>query len=142
MAKFSGKGIDNLINKLNRLGNEADEIAKEAIDAASPTLEQTFKQCISEVTNRVDPNGKPYSTGELSDSIEATPAVTNAYGNYAAVRPTGVDSKGMRNGEKMAYLEYGTSKQAPRPCIKKAVNRSKKKCMEQMQRVVEKRMNI
>jgi len=142
MAKFKANGVDDLIKKLNSLGRNADDVAKEAINAATPTLEHALKQSILEAANRIDAQGNPYSTGELAASIEATAAKTNAYGNFAAVRPTGVDRKGLRNGEKMAYLEYGTSKQEARPCIKKAINRSKKKCMDQMKGVIEKRVKL
>jgi len=72
--------------------------------------------------------------GELAESIEATDAKMNEYGCFAAVRPTGIDEKGVRNGEKMAYMEYGTSKQYPKPVLRKAIKKSEKACLEAMQK--------
>ena len=43
---------------------------------------------------------KGYATGALKNSIKATKATVNKQGCFAAVRPTGVDEKGVRNGEK------------------------------------------
>ena len=70
--------------------------------------------------------------------------MTKSGGFYAVVRPTGTDSKGVRNMEKAVYLEYGTSKQkgsgrkdrqSPRPWVDKALNDSEEPVLNKMQEV-------
>ncbi len=132
MARCELNGFDGLIEGLNNLAANTGEIAKKAINAATPTLKDALSQCIEESANR------GYATGELAQSIEATKAKQNAYGYFAAVRPVGEDRKGVRNGEKLAYLEYGTSRQAAHPVIARAINRAGEKCEKIMQDEVEK----
>lgn len=124
---FQTMGFDDLEKELDKVA-DADMIACKAIDAATPTLEKTLKNEIESVTTQ------EYSTGDLAKSIKATEAKVNGYGCFAAVKPTGTDSKGVRNGEKMAYMEYGTSKQEPKPVLRKAINKSEKECLDIMQR--------
>lgn len=124
---FQTMGFDDLEKELDKVA-DADMIACKAIDAATPTLEKTLKNEIKSVTTQ------EYSTGDLAKSIKATEAKVNEYGCFAAVKPTGTDSKGVRNGEKMAYMEYGTSKQEPKPVLRKVINKSEKECLDIMQR--------
>lgn len=124
---FQTMGFDDLEKELDKVA-DADMIACKAIDAATPTLEKTLKNEIKSVTTQ------EYSTGDLAKSIKATKAKVNRYGCFAAVKPTGTDSKGVRNGEKMAYMEYGTSKQEPKPVLRKVINKSEKECLDIMQR--------
>lgn len=124
---FQTMGFDDLEKELDKVA-DADMIACKAIDAATPTLEKTLKNEIKSVTTQ------EYSTGDLAKSIKATEAKVNRYGCFAAVKPTGTDSKGVRNGEKMAYMEYGTSKQEPKPVLRKVINKSEKECLDIMQR--------
>ena len=120
-------GFEDMEKELSKIA-DAERIACEAIDAASPVVEKTLKNEIKNVVT------EEYSTGELAESIEATDAEMNGYGCFAAVRPTGVDEKGVRNGEKMAYMEYGTSRQYPKPVLRKAIKKSEKACLEAMQK--------
>lgn len=131
MASFKMTGLDDLIGKLENLSANTDEIARDAIDAAKPTLREALSQCIEEAANR------GYATGELAGSIQATKTKQYAYGYYADVKPTGTDKKGVRNGEKLAYLEYGTSRQLAHPVMKRALDRAGKTCQEIMQEKVE-----
>lgn len=75
-------------------------------------------------------------TGDMYNSIKATKAGKSQNGGYyATVRPTGKDSKGVRNMEKMVYLEYGTSAQPATPVLTKAIKDSENAVMEKMQEV-------
>lgn len=120
-------GFEDMEKELSKIV-DAEMIACEALDAASPILKKTLKNEIKNVTT------EEYSTGELAESIKATDAKVNGYGCFAVVKPTGTDSKGIRNGEKMAYMEYGTSKQNPKPVLRKAIEKSEKACFEAMQK--------
>ena len=129
MANFSVTGMDALMKQLEQLG-DAEELAKKMVDAAVPELEESVKSGIKEAANR------GYATGELANSVKGTKAKTNNYGVMSAVRVTGTDKRGMRNGEKMAYLEYGTSRQTAHPVLQKAVNKVEKSCLQTMQEVM------
>jgi HK97 gp10 family phage protein len=122
-------GFDLLEDELKKY-DDPDDIAAKVVDTASPILVETVKEMIKTTTFSD-------SSGDLADSIQATGAKINGYGCFAAVRPTGRDRKGVRNGEKMAYREYGTSKQPAKPILKKAVRKSEKKCLEIMQKTFE-----
>lgn len=120
-------GFEDLEKQLAAMGNIADDTADEMIDSATPILKKELKKCIRQVTT------EEYSTGELEKSIIATKSKVNGYGHFAAVMPTGKDAKGVRNGEKMAYLEYGTSKQNAKPVLGKAIAKAEPECEKAMQ---------
>ena len=80
-------------------------------------------------------SAKHRDTGAMEESIKATGANINARGHYICVRPTGRDEKGVRNMEKMVYMEYGTSKQAATPVLSPAVRKAEDPVTEKMQEV-------
>lgn len=134
MARLDLRGLkelDDFMKGLSDLSSDIDNIAKDCINAASPTLANCLKNNIRAAANR------GYSTGELAQSIVPTEAKTNAYGNFAAVRPVGSDKNGMRNGEKLAYLEYGTSKQDAHPVMQKSIAQAEPQTKE----IIQKRFN-
>lgn len=115
MGKFDFEVSPELVKLLSRLGN-VDEYAPRMINGAMPILEANLKKEL----------GKHKRTGEMLYSVKKTRARKMKNGGYfATVRPTGVDRKGVRNMEKLAHAEYGTSKQAPTPILTKAINDSK-----------------
>lgn len=124
---FNMYGFEDLEKQLSAIEDIADDVADEMIDSATPILKEELKKCIRQVTT------EEYSTGKLAESIIATKSKVNGYGHFAAVMPTGKDSKGVRNGEKMAYLEFGTSKQNAKPILGKAIARAKPECEKTMQ---------
>lgn len=77
-------------------------------------------------------------SGEMIRSIKSTGVKKNRTGKYLVVRPTGKDSKGVRNMEKMAYLEYGTIYQAATPVITPAVKDSEKSIESKMDEIFDK----
>lgn len=115
MAKFEVEGIDSLMKELDEV--EVRKIAPLMLEEAIPILE---KSVVKEASKHSD-------TGEMVRSIKKTGAVRTKKGYYACVRPTGKDHKGVRNMEKMAYLEYGVGARQPAtptltPAIKKCRN--------------------
>jgi hypothetical protein len=73
----------------------------------------------------------------MLNSVKKTKAGKNKYGYFATVRPTGVDEKGVRNMEKLAHAEYGTSKQVPTPILTKSIKDSETSVLNKMQEVFE-----
>lgn len=57
---------------------------------------------------------------------------------FAVVKPNGTDKNGLRNAEKMGYLEYGVRShgQEPRPVRAAAVAQSENAVMQVMEEVI------
>lgn len=123
MAKFSVTGFDDIMSQLNSL--EREEIAPKMLKAGKPILERNVKAAASSHRR----------TGSMAGSVKSTGVKENASGHYLVVRPTGRDGKGVRNMEKMAYLEFGTSKQTATPVLTPAVQSSEGPVLEAMQKV-------
>lgn len=124
MAKFDFDIPDDFIKQLGKLA-DVDRIAPIMIDEAMPILEANLKKELV----------KHKRTGDMISSVKKTKAGKKNKGYFATVRPTGNDSKGVRNMEKLAHAEYGTSKQPPTPILTKAINDSKQPVLNKMQEV-------
>ncbi len=124
MARFEVEGIDDLMKDLDMLN--AERIAPMMLQEAAPILKDSVVKGAS----------RHKGTGAMVSSIKQTAALRNQRGYYTAVRPTGTDGKGVRNMEKMAYLEYGVSgRQAATPVLTQAVHAAEADVLEKMQEV-------
>lgn len=128
-------GLDELMQQLQSAG-KLDQIAPKMIDESTPILEESLKAAVQQETD------KGYATGELVSSIQKSKARMNQYGYFGVVRPRGKDKNGVRNMEKLAYLHYGTTKQAARPVVNKAVLKVKEKIIDKMQSVYERETGL
>ncbi|MDO4648077.1 MAG: HK97 gp10 family phage protein [Eubacteriales bacterium] len=126
MARLDYEGVDDLFKGLDAL--EVDEIAPKMLEAAAPILQD-------EIVAAATPH---YRKGSMLGSIKKTKVGKNKDGHYVTVRPTGKDSKGVRNMEKMAYLEFGTSKQKATPVIAPGTRAAKTAVEKTMKEVFEK----
>lgn len=132
MGKFSFNIPDDFIKQLGKL-SDIDSIAPQMIDEAMPILAENLKSELA----------KHKRTGDMINSVKKTKARKTKYGGYyAVVRPTGKDRKGVRNIEKLAYLEYGVKikgeeRQSPKPVLTKAIKDSEKAVLSKMQEVFE-----
>lgn len=125
MGKFDFEVDPAFLRSLGRLA-DVDKIAPKMIDEALPIL-------VSHVKTEVS---KHVRTGDMLKSIKASKTKKNTSGNYyAVVRPTGKDRKGVRNMEKLAHAEFGTSKQAPTAILTKAIEDSRQAVYDKMQEV-------
>ena len=116
MARIrTSSGLNDFIRDLTSL--DVAGMTTDMIKAAEPIMMEAVK---SEAEKHID-------TGEMARSVRSTGVKERGGGKYLVVRPTGRDNKGVRNMEKMAYLEYGTSKQAAKPIILPAVKKSEAK---------------
>lgn len=123
MAKFDIHGIDDFMKEISQI--DIDRIAPKMLEESVPILEKSVRA--ESVKHR--------DTGAMEESIKATGANINARGHYICVRPTGRDEKGVRNMEKMVYMEYGTSKQEATPVLSLAVRKAEDPVTEKMQEV-------
>lgn len=148
MARFDIEGIDDLMKDLGEL--EIDRIAPKMLEEASPLLEREVKAALF----------SHQDTGEMYRSIKSTGAMRNKYGYYLSVRPTGTSggkkwknsrTKGgkrvgktekLRNMDKAAYLEFGTSRQPARPVFSKAVRKAESPVLDKMQEVFNREVDL
>lgn len=111
-------GWDDLIKYLDKLSSKPylDSVTKKAVDEAKEVVASSMRSAIA------SSEYGEHATGSVAASVIATSAKVNSYGTYSVAMPTGRDAKGKRNGEKAAYLQYGTSRLAARPWRERAVN--------------------
>ena len=131
MGKFDFQIDPAFLRQLGRLA-DVEKVAPMMIDESMPILERNLRNELSGHTR----------TGDMLASIKKTKAGKNKYGYFATVRPTGKDRKGVRNMEKLAHAEYGTSKQAPTPILTKAIKDSETEVLNKMQEVFEREMKV
>ena len=87
--------------------------------------------------------GSKYSTGDLLDSLGTTPVGVDKNGVYnAKVGFSGYDRKGVPNALKARAMESGTSRQPKKPFVRPAVNRAKKRVLEEMGRSIDMDLKI
>ncbi len=134
MARARLTGFGELEAFLGKLA-QPEKIAAKAVDAAAPVVEKKMKAEIAKAANRKDKNGKPYAIGELAASVGRTKTGENEWGIYSVVLPLGNDRKGLRNAEKLAYLEYGVKSrgQEPHPVRQRTVNAAEPECQKIME---------
>lgn len=127
MGMFQFDFEDELAKQMTQLDN-FDEIAEKVINASVPTLK---KNVISECQ-------KHRRTSAMVDSVKETKTKKGKNGWFVVVRPTGTDAKGVRNMEKLAHAEYGTSKQSPTPILSAAISKSEQPIAKIMQEIYNK----
>lgn len=123
MARFDVKGIEDLMKDLSDM--KVERIAPKMLEEAVPILEEKVKDRAA--THQV--------SGDMHLSIKPTKPKRGRDGYSITVRPTGTDKKGIRNMEKAAYLEYGTSKQKATPVISPAIREAEEPVCDKMQEV-------
>lgn len=115
--------IDGLLKDLSAL--EFSKLAPKMLEEAAPIVRGNIEKR----------SAAHKESGDMAASIRAK-KITRGTAEYrVSVRPTGKDGKGVRNMEKMCYLEYGTDRQGATPVMGPAVNESEGPVMEKMQEV-------
>lgn len=126
MAKFEFNPPTDFLKQLGKM-SDIDNYADKMLNEAAPILENSLKKELE--SHKV--------SGDLYNSIKPSKAKKNKYGWYVAITPRGTDKKGVRNAEKLIYLEYGTEKQEATPVFTKAIKDSEIKVLNKMQEVFE-----
>jgi len=125
MAQFNLRLPSDFTGALNKLGN-IDEIAPIMLKEAAPIMVGALQKEAA----------KHQSTGDLVRSIKAgQPKSTKTKAWMVSIFPTGSDRKGVRNAEKMVYLEHGTSKMSPCPMIASAAASCQEEVSQKLQEV-------
>ena len=131
-------GWDDLIKYLDKLSTKPylDSITQKAVNQAKEVGASSMRSAIasSEFGER--------STGSVAASVVTTYAKVNSYGTYSVAMPSGHDKKGKRNGEKAAYLEYGSPTLAARPWRARAVTAAKGHALKIMEEILKSEMKL
>ena len=159
MAKMTIKGTDELVLQLSRLGNKSTEIAKDVVMAGAQPVADEIRRGLENLP--IDElkqlkAGEKFNVsayGELRDLADslgiAPPDIDNAgnantkigfdgYGSY----PSEKYPKGLPNPLLARAIESGSSVRQKNPFIRQAVNRSKKKALEEMQKKCDEEIKI
>lgn len=127
MARFDIEGFDDILAQLDRMAR-FDEVAPKMMDAGMEILQG---EVIAEASKHQD-------TGAMVASIKPTGLMSgHGGGYYMYTRPTGKDKRGVRNIEKLAYLEYGVKGRPATPVITSAVLRAESRVLQAMREVFE-----
>jgi len=160
MAKMTIKGTDELALQLSKLGNMSTKIAKDVVMAGAQPVADEIRASIyyslPDDTLRILRQGEKFDgvqSGEkqdLLDSLGITPPdIDNAgnanvkvgfdgYGSYETdAYPAGVPIPLLARA-----IESGSSIRQKNPFIRQAVNRSKKKALEEMQKKCDEEIKI
>lgn len=128
------------VNAMEKLIKDLDTLT---IDKLAPDmLKKAGEILLEEVQDKVRPHR---ATGSLAGSIRLGNPKRVKDGYSISVAPHGRDANGMRNMEKLAYLEYGTGAKGKRggpqratPVLFPAVMAARSRCEDVMQKTFEK----
>lgn len=133
MAKFKQSvGLDEFVSSLSSI--DIEYVAPQALTHAAPIVEKKLVS-LSEKHSR---------TGKMAKSIKTKKPSKAKNGDWQIFTgPTGTDKNGVRNMEKMAYLEYGVKahKQPATPVITPAVESTHDKVVDDMQETFNKKLD-
>lgn len=121
MAIFYADGVDDLVKDLGKL--EFEKIAPKALKKAEPIMTDKLKA--STASHR--------QTGDMVGSIKAREVKKKGDMIYIFIGPSGKGSNGTRNMEKMAYLEYGRTRQAATPVVVPAITSAESSVLQAFQ---------
>lgn len=138
MAKMAIRGIEEYAMKLSRLGADAPKIAKKVVMAGADPVADEIRRNLQK-----NLSGSQYSTGDLLDSFGVAPPDVDRNGNTnTKIGFEGYDRKGVPNALKARAMESGTSTQPKKPFVRPAVNKMKKKAIEEMGKTLDAEIKI
>ena len=123
--EVSISGIDEVFNSFDEVITGSPKTIRKILQDGGLVVSRNTKNAIHKAANR------GYATGELERSVYATNPRKNDLGSYVVVKPAGTDSKGVRNGAKWGYLQYGNGRGSVGHDFKlEAIKASQKDVME------------
>ena len=148
VSKCSIRFPEEFLLKVSKLGDRTDEIVKEALKVGGDIMYKSVKSHLQTVIGK-DLKQKKRSTGELLSSLGVTPddlddnGVRNVKVGFNEPRLHQYEAKGVRsyyditNAMIANVLEYGKSGQPAKPFLKPARNKSRKACVQAMEKTIE-----
>lgn len=130
MAQMIIKGVDEYARQISKLGKMSVEVSKDVVMAGAQPVADAIREGLQK-----NLAGSEYSTGDLEESLGITPPGVDSKGNInTKIGFDGYDRDGVANQLKARVMESGSSKQKKKPFVRPAVNKSKKKAIEEMQK--------
>lgn len=127
MARFKFSGLDKIQTELEERGARVSGVVNHALYAGAKVMKQEQAQAMKDY--------KLKDTGDLIKSIKSGKIRKTDTGKMITVGPDGVDRKGVRNMEKAAIAQYGSSREPARPWATLARVRGENKVRERMAEV-------
>lgn len=153
MARMTVKAGDDLINKLSKLSGNTTSIAKQVVRAGANPVADEIKKNLEKNLNDPAYVGKgdgglfgtktTKPTGDLLNSFGVSPADVNRNGVVNVhIGFSGYDRKGVPNALKARAMESGTSWLRKRPFVRPAVEKTRQKCLDEMEKAMDDAMKI
>lgn len=134
MAKVQMMMPEDFLLKLSSLGSKADEISEKILEAGAEVALATVRSKLGAVVGQGTKHASR-STGELLNSLGASPVMVDRDGNYnIKIGFAEPRSDGTSNAMLANILEYGRHGQPAKPFLKPAKTASKSLCEEAIQR--------
>jgi HK97 gp10 family phage protein len=122
------RGTDEFELKLSKFADV--EIAMEVVWAGAQPVADEIRKGLEK-----NLQGSKYSEGDLLDSLGIAPPNVDREGNVnTKIGFHGYDKKGVANSLKARVMESGKSGQKKKPFIRPAVNRTRKKAIDEMKK--------
>lgn len=147
MATMKPKLPEDLMKKLDRLGQNTDRICEKALTEGGKVMHKSVASHLSQVVGK-DTKVESRSTGELQAALGVSPVKVDKNGNYDVKigfrepRSQQTAAKGKRSYSQITnamianVLEYGRKGQAPKPFLAPAKKAGKKDTMAKMETVL------
>lgn len=151
LAKMTIRGFDELELKLSQIGKMSTEIAKDVVMAGAQPVADEIRRGLESLPvdelKQLKPGEKfdvtPYGElKDLADSLGIAPPDVDSQGNvntkigfdgYGSY-PSKKYPKGLPNKLLARAIESGSSVRQKKPFVRQAVNRSKKRAIEEMKK--------
>lgn len=137
MAKITFKTSHDIEVKMQKIGQQSEEICKKAVyEGAGIMADQVRKNLEKNL------QGSKNSTGDLSASLGISRILDDGRGGVSAkVGFSGYDRNGTPNELKARAMESGTSRQPARPFVRPAINQVRSKAKKAMADKVQEEIN-
>lgn len=143
MSKCEIKMPEKFLLKISKLGKETDKIVGQTLKVGGDIMLKSVKSHLKTVIGK-DLKHKKRSTGELVNSLGVSPddvdnkGIHNIKVGFNEPRRNQYEAKNKRsyytitNAMIANVIEFGKSGQNPKPFLKPAKNKSRKKCIAAM----------
>ena len=147
MATMKPKLPEDLMKKLDRLGQNTDRICEKALTEGGKVMHKSVASHLSQVVGK-DTKVESRSTGELQAALGVSPVKVDKNGNYDVKigfrepRSQQTTAKGNRSYSQITnamianVLEYGRKGQEPKPFLAPAKKAARKDTTAKMESVL------
>lgn len=147
MATMKPKLPEDLMKKIDRLGQNTDRICEKALTEGGQVMKKSVADHLSQVVGK-DTKVESRSTGELQAALGVSPVMIDRNQNYdikigfREPRSQQTTAKGKRSYSQITnamianVLEYGRKGQEPKPFLTPAKKAAKKDTMAKMETVL------